>query len=425
LDRCIASIVRQSYGDLDIVLVDDGSADGGEEICRRWERGDKRVTYIRQDNAGPGAARNNGMSVSPAGYVTFLDSDDWFEPAFVEKIMRAMLDSGSDVGLCDMYYVDSVKPERRQRVKIRFGKEVVSSREDKSVVNKSRLFTWGKIYRRRLFSECDFRFPDIVYEDTCVPILIARANQVHHVPEPLINYFRHRAGSLSNDSDKIGDIARGLRMLYDRFNALGIYDEYALEYKKIALGQLRYACRKWGDFGSAAKALSELERFVGRLIAGHAFAAADHGMGDSADDAADVAADDATDDATDVAADHVAQAKNLTEIKYFAFGNRTLAAALDKAVPYPWQIVSDIERADRVVVLERDAVLAPEDPARLMIRIPEDAHAQGAAQAQGDAQALGDAHAQGAAQIQGDAQALEDAVMAEFNLAELIMERII
>ena len=332
LERCIKSVVGQSYTNLDIILVDDGSIDGSTALCKDWEAKDKRITYIRQDNAGLGAARNCGIRAAKSEYITFLDADDWFEPTFVKRIISEMIATDSDIGECDIYYVDSLTMEK-QAVKLRFDKTLVSSSEDRSVINKSRLFAWGKIFKKELIDRCGFKFPSIAYEDSVVPILVACANQVCYIKEPLINYYRNRPGSLSNDYHKIKDIGTGLQILYDKLNELNIYDRYKFEYKKIALGQLRFACRKWGEFDiePAKNALDELED----LIIGK-----------------------------------FSELGDISEKRYFAFGDRLLVSALDYSIPYKKQLTLNIIEADCVVAFENEAENIPQNNAQLIF-IPD------------------------------------------------------
>jgi len=337
LDRCIASVIEQSYKNIDIILVNDGSTDGSAEKCREWEKKDNRIAYIYQENAGLGLARNTGVKAAKTEYISFLDADDWFEPAFVEKIINAMLDTKSDIGMCDIYYVNSATM-LRECVKIRFDKTTVSSREDKSVITKSRLFAWGKIYKKSLFA--DIEYPKFTFEDIITPILIACSNQIAYVPEPLINYLRGRQGSLSNDSNNSGDIAKGLHLLHNRFKGLDLYEEY----KKIALGQFRFACRKWG-------VMNELENSI---------------------------------------SDTVPELKEISKKKFLAFGKMP-TSALDKALPYAWQVVDDISNADCVVAFESDSSLIPQSVTQRII-IPD------------------------------VEQVSEDKVTVEFNIAELIIE---
>jgi len=304
-------------------------------MCREWERKDNRIIYIRQENAGLGEARNSGMRVASSDYITFLDSDDWFELTFVEKIIGMMFETSSDIGQCDIRRVDCVTAASHV-VKLRFEKPVVSCSEDKTVFNKARPFAWGKIYRKELFEREKFTFLKTAYEDTCVPVLIASANQVCYVSEPLINYYWLRPGSLANDHSKIKDIGIGLQMLYDMLNELKMYDDYSLEWKKMALGQYRFACRKWGELNKedVKSELYELEIQV---------------------------------------AIKFPTLQNLSKKKFCAIGPELLQAALDNSIPYKEQLTTEISEADCVVFFKSNAALVPKSNARL-IALPDTDH---------------------------------------------------
>ena len=80
LDHCIRSIVEQTYSNLEILLVDDGSPDGSGEICDRWARKDARIRVIHKQNAGAGAARNTALDTAGGDIIAFVDSDDYLHP---------------------------------------------------------------------------------------------------------------------------------------------------------------------------------------------------------------------------------------------------------------------------------------------------------------------------------------------------------
>ena len=77
LDRCIQSIIDQTYKKLEIILVDDGSPDGCPQKCDAWEANDGRIRVLHKENAGPGMARNTGLDAASGAYITFVDADDY------------------------------------------------------------------------------------------------------------------------------------------------------------------------------------------------------------------------------------------------------------------------------------------------------------------------------------------------------------
>ena len=89
LEECLESVVSQTYHNLEILVIDDGSTDGSGEICDRFAENDSRIRVVHQKNKGLGAARNVGLDLATGSVVSFLDSDDAFLPDAIEKIGRA------------------------------------------------------------------------------------------------------------------------------------------------------------------------------------------------------------------------------------------------------------------------------------------------------------------------------------------------
>ena len=85
LDKCIESIVNQTYKNLEIILVDDESPDNCPEICDKWAERDSRIKVIHKENGGAGSARNAGIEASSGEWIGFVDGDDWIEPNMYEK----------------------------------------------------------------------------------------------------------------------------------------------------------------------------------------------------------------------------------------------------------------------------------------------------------------------------------------------------
>ena len=99
LDRCIQSIVDQTYRNLEIILVDDGSPDACPDMCDAWAARDCRIRVIHQENRGLGAARNSGIRISTGELIGFVDSDDWLEPTMYEVLYRSLTKENADTSM--------------------------------------------------------------------------------------------------------------------------------------------------------------------------------------------------------------------------------------------------------------------------------------------------------------------------------------
>lgn len=104
--RCLASIISQTYKDLEIILVDDGSTDRSGEICDEIAQIDGRIQVIHKDNGGLSSARNVGKRAATGEFIAFVDSDDFVHPAMYELMLAVLLESGSDIAISDIFYID-------------------------------------------------------------------------------------------------------------------------------------------------------------------------------------------------------------------------------------------------------------------------------------------------------------------------------
>lgn len=113
LNRCVESIVRQTYTELEIILVDDGSPDGCPALCDEWAGKDKRIKVIHKSNGGLSDARNAGMRAAEGNYISFVDSDDWIAPEFYRLLLEAMRETGSDIAACKIQRSEKQKTYRK------------------------------------------------------------------------------------------------------------------------------------------------------------------------------------------------------------------------------------------------------------------------------------------------------------------------
>lgn len=113
LDQCVQSIRNQTWKELEIILVDDGSPDQCGEMCEGYKAQDQRIVVIHKPNGGLGDARNEGAKAARGKYLLFVDSDDHIAEDLVEKTIKAARETDSDIVLFDYYYVENGKTERR------------------------------------------------------------------------------------------------------------------------------------------------------------------------------------------------------------------------------------------------------------------------------------------------------------------------
>ena len=108
LDRCVQSVVDQTYRNLEIVLVDDGSPDRCPQMCDDWARKDARIRAVHQANKGSAATRNLGVSMASGEFIAFVDSDDWIDPRAVELLIKKQQESDADIvtGKILLHYPD-------------------------------------------------------------------------------------------------------------------------------------------------------------------------------------------------------------------------------------------------------------------------------------------------------------------------------
>ena len=99
LPRCIESIIKQTYDNIEIILVNDGSTDQSSKICKKYSRIDNRVVLIEQDNKGAAAARNTGLRHATGNYIGWVDSDDYIEPDMFEKMLDCIHKENADACL--------------------------------------------------------------------------------------------------------------------------------------------------------------------------------------------------------------------------------------------------------------------------------------------------------------------------------------
>ena len=166
LPKCVDSIIAQTYKDLEIILVDDGSPDNCGAICDEYAKKDSRIKVIHKPNGGLSDARNHGIEAATGRYLGFVDGDDYLEPQMYERLHNALVENDAEMSICSFRYVGGYE-ERNGRLSIK--DEVVTGKEillERRMANNAWwcVVAWNKLYKKELFRE--LRYPvGKVHED--------------------------------------------------------------------------------------------------------------------------------------------------------------------------------------------------------------------------------------------------------------------
>ena len=157
LNQCISSIVNQTYSNLEIILVDDGSPDGCPKICDEWKKKDSRIKVIHKLNGGLSDARNAGLKIATGSIIAFVDSDDWLDEAFYEKLFKEMVINNCDIVSGGFSKVEK-RLEKRTQQKMK-DTIVLSNYEAMLELINGRLIqqvVWNKLYRKETIGDIQF-----------------------------------------------------------------------------------------------------------------------------------------------------------------------------------------------------------------------------------------------------------------------------
>lgn len=200
LDRCVQSIVDQTYQNLEIILVDDGSPDNCPAMCDAWAEKDSRIKVIHKENGGLSDARNAGMAIASGEYMGFVDSDDFIAPEMYRLLYERMIADGSDIAACgvEMIWEDGTP----SRPLTRSGQCVLNRNEAmEAIITESWLKqpVWYKLYKSDLI--CDIPFPVGKYHEDVFWSwqAIAKAQQISVFDTPCYFYLQ-RNSSIMGES---------------------------------------------------------------------------------------------------------------------------------------------------------------------------------------------------------------------------------
>ena len=242
LDKCISSIVTQTYSNLEILLIDDGSPDNCGLVCDAWQERDSRIRVIHKQNEGPSYARKTGVENSTAEYVTFVDADDWIDADMYADMMSALLSTGSDIAQCGVCKVfEDGRVEHRDNECKMGNFEVVGRTEGVLLILKDEKWrSWlvCKIFKKHLFENIQFSKGCTFGDDHISLYLFHKASKSVYLHDEYYSYFQ-RNNSITRSKDISVEMKNHLafsEINYERY----LFVKQHPEYHKILPDRRKY-----------------------------------------------------------------------------------------------------------------------------------------------------------------------------------------
>ena len=197
LKQCLDSIVNQTYRNLEIIVVDDGSTDSSGDICDEYAQIDARIKVIHKENGGLSSARNAGLDVCTSGgeLIAFVDSDDWLELDMFEVLYTNLKEKNVDIACVGYYqcYMNKIVKGNFCKGKLYSGENLISEICEDGYYN---LAVWNKLFKRSIFDK--IRFPENRYEDAFIFFEILERVSKVYISQETKYFYRQRKDSIMN-----------------------------------------------------------------------------------------------------------------------------------------------------------------------------------------------------------------------------------
>lgn len=200
LERCLESICNQTYKNLEIILVDDGSTDNSGKICDNLIKKDKRIKVFHQDNMGLAAARKTGYLMSTGGVIAFVDSDDYIETDMYELMLTSMQNNNADLVFCSYNSITNGIDDRRYFAA--YNKVLNKDDALKYLANDEiKSFMWNKLYKRNILRDTDFYIGKLMEDFLCMTDIFNRCEIIFYCSAAFYNYVRRENSIMGHKSN--------------------------------------------------------------------------------------------------------------------------------------------------------------------------------------------------------------------------------
>ena len=199
LEKCVDSLICQTYKNLEIILVDDGSPDSCPQLCDEYAKKDNRIKVIHKQNGGLSSARNAGLDLCSGSYICFVDSDDWVNDNFCEHLLKMAKEYDADFSMCEFIYQKGSQCNNVSQIKekiIYYSEEQVLDQLQETDI-KLLSIACAKLYKRKLFNTLRYPLGRLHEDEFILHHILFNSNSLVYSNLPLYNYFI-REGSITH-----------------------------------------------------------------------------------------------------------------------------------------------------------------------------------------------------------------------------------
>ena len=203
LERCLNSLINQTLKDIEIICVNDGSKDNSGKILEEYAQKDNRIIIINQENQGLSIARNNGMDIAKGKYIGFVDSDDWVDLDFFEKLYNSAEKNNAQMAVCSIIRLNEHRSKKYFTLQ---NDTVIEDFKEMCFILDipQKCYVWNKIYLKEALDKHKIRFKEgVYYEDLYfVPITLEKLNKIVTVPDTKYYYWKNKNSIVFQKSEK-------------------------------------------------------------------------------------------------------------------------------------------------------------------------------------------------------------------------------
>jgi len=267
VDECIKSVINQTYQNIEIILIDDGSKDESGNICDEYGKKDKRIKVIHIDNGGVSKARNIGLDQAKGQYITFIDADDYVEENYIEQLYEQCKIDNVDISITGTtdFKDDNLEIECKSR---KYKKIINSETAIKEILNEKFFVSviWGKMYKKELWNNIRFNLNTKIAEDLEVLyVILKKCNLINVDTTKLLYNYRIRNTSaiqqkynkhFEKEIDIVDEIREDIKKQYPK-----IYDYAIKRYIRINLTCILRYYKEKGELQGVEHLINNIKKY--------------------------------------------------------------------------------------------------------------------------------------------------------------------